>query len=244
MHRWLNGGCCARSRLGKTRSQKRKDRWDPVVTRSEWSVKRGAEAAGLDSKRLDGQSEWIRHIGEGMFACRCVSVPSNRLERRNLAESTFSPAGSSWGLGVGRRPLARAPRVLHPCRLLLSFCHVSLVTTEFAFPSLSHYPTADSHSPAFFPPRPRHRRRVLRLTTATPPAGPGARPPRIPSSASSFPTASHQGGQEYTPLARLLTLLIVSAILPSLHHPCPISTFARRIHIYLLRCGLQYPPSL
>lgn len=32
-------------------------------------MKRGAEAAGLDSKRLDGQSEWIRHIGEGMFAC-------------------------------------------------------------------------------------------------------------------------------------------------------------------------------
>lgn len=72
-------------------------------------MKRGAEAAGLDSKRLDGQSEWIRHIGEGMFACRCVSVPSNRLERRNLAESTFSPAGSSWGLGVGGRLLARAP---------------------------------------------------------------------------------------------------------------------------------------
>jgi len=76
-------------------------------------VKRGAasaEAAGLDSKRLDGQSEWIRHIGEGMFACsRCVSVPSNRLERRNLAESTFSPAGSSWGLGDGGRLLARAP---------------------------------------------------------------------------------------------------------------------------------------
>lgn len=73
-------------------------------------MERGAEAAGLDSKRLDGQSGWIRHIGEGMFACRCVSVPSNRLERRNLAESTFSPAVRSWGrLGAGGRLLARPP---------------------------------------------------------------------------------------------------------------------------------------
>ena len=81
-------------------------------------MKRGAEgveAAGLDSKRLDGQSEWIRHIGEGMFACRCVSVPSNRLERRNLAESTFSPAARVLGLGSERSTSLHAPLVLHPC---------------------------------------------------------------------------------------------------------------------------------
>ena len=89
-------------------------------------MKRGAEAAGLDSKRLDGQSGWIRHIGEGMFACRCVSVPSNRLERRNLAESTFSPAVRSWGrLGAGGRLLARPPVSCNPvdcyCRCRCEF---------------------------------------------------------------------------------------------------------------------------
>jgi hypothetical protein len=209
-------------------------------------VKRGAEAAGLDSKRLDGQSGWIRRVGEGMFACRCVSVPSNRLERRNLAESAFLPAVRSWGLRRRKRTTSCTPPeccilVDCYCRLLrllrgrnINICIICLCTvvhSVFRFASL--LPSSAKTSTAGLAAHNSH---------ATSRSGSDSAAHTIISVVISYCQPSGRP-EIYTvgSRRRLLTLLVVSAILLSFDRPCQTSSF---IHKHISKCGLQYPPSL